>query len=64
MGFDFNSVLNTDIDNTYIDNVQWDLCLNNLFYICKTIKYKDVDGNLYNTEIKINLITSKLNIQI
>lgn len=51
MGFDFNSVLNTDIDNIYIDNVQWELCLNNLFYICKTVKYKDVDGNLYNTEI-------------
>lgn len=51
MGFDFNSVLNTNIDNTYIDNVQWDLCLNNLFYICKTVKYKEVDGNLYNTEI-------------
>lgn len=51
MGFDFNIVLNTDIDNTYIDNVQWDLCLNNLFYICKTVKYKDVDGKLYNTKI-------------
>ena len=44
MGFDFNSVLNTD-------NVQWDLLLDNLFYICKTVKYKDVDGNLYNTKI-------------
>ena len=51
MGFDFNSVLNTDIDNTYIDNVQLELRLDTLFYICKTVKYKDVDGNLYNTKI-------------
>ena len=51
MGFDFNSILNNNIDNTYIDNVQWNLRIDNLFYICKTVKYKDVDGNLYNTEI-------------
>lgn len=51
MGFDFNSILNNDIDNTYIDNVQQDLRLENLFYICKTVKYKDVDDNLYNTKI-------------
>lgn len=41
MGFDFNSVLNTDIDNTYIDNVQWDLRLDNLFYmLCKSKRLK------------------------
>lgn len=51
MGFDFNRILNNDIDNTYIDNVQWKLRLDNLFYICKTVKYKDVDGKLYNTKI-------------
>lgn len=47
MGFDFNSVLNTDIDNTYIDNVQWDLCVDNLFYML----YSNKKFQLYNAEI-------------
>lgn len=41
MGFDFNSVLNTDIDNTSINNIQWELCLENLFYmLCKSKRLK------------------------
>lgn len=47
MGFDFNSVLNTDIDNTYIDNVQWDLRVDNLFYML----YSNKKFQLYNAEI-------------
>lgn len=47
MGFDFNKVLNTDIDNTYIDNISWNLRLDNLFYtLCKSKRLK-----LYGAEI-------------
>ena len=48
MGFDFNSVLNTDIDNNiYIDTIQWNLILDNLFYmLCSNKVLK-----LYGTEI-------------
>ena len=47
MGFDFNSVLNTDIDNTDIDNVQWNLLLDNLFYML----YSNKKFQLYNAKI-------------
>ena len=47
MGFDFNNVLNNDIDNNiYIDSIQWNLSLENLFYVLynnKVLKFYGVE---------------------
>ena len=61
MGFDFNSVLNTEIENnTYIDNVQWDLRLDNLFYmLSKSKNFKLWDVKITkddNNNMEINYI--------